>query len=62
MPTPVAQPDYTGLISTVKEYVENIGINRVKDGENYIYEAAIEAIYGPDAWAYINQQIEKTES
>lgn len=57
-PTALAQPDFTVLIETVTE-----GVNRtVADGyededlQHYIYEAAVNAIYGPSYWIWRRAQ------
>ncbi len=44
---PVENPDFSDLIQTVKEQVEGtIKGEEPKDGEHWIYEAAMTAVYG----------------
>lgn len=46
---PVENPDFSDLIQTVKEQVEGtIKGEEPKDGEHWIYEAAMTAVYGDD--------------
>jgi len=52
--------DFSELISLVDEYIEDLqrkGVisDDIEDIEHYIFEAAIEAIYGGDCWDEINK-------
>lgn len=48
--------DFTGLVKTCELVLDDIvkqGYS--KDGSHYIYEAAMECIYGKDCWKWINE-------
>jgi hypothetical protein len=54
-PVPLVNPDFTKVRKLVIDYVEN---NHVKDIEHYIFEEAVNAVYGLnyDIWNYINHR------
>lgn len=58
-PDPSGTPDFTSLIEEAKSYVEALDENGVppKDGKQYIFEAVMTAIYGPDIWVYIGAKM-----
>lgn len=51
-------------LSKVKEVCEEamerleLSGDEPKDIENYVYEAIMEALYGPDVWEWINDKLE----
>lgn len=47
------------LITCCEEYMNELEVTGYvdEDSEHYIYEAAIEAIYGPNVWNWINKQL-----
>lgn len=47
------------LISVVQEYVEYIEKNKyeMKDGDHWIFEAAIEYVYGKEIWKWIGGKL-----
>jgi len=60
-PIPINNPDFTDLIDSALEYIEFI------DSENYhedslddykqeIFEIAMEAVFGPKIWDWINER------
>ena len=56
-PLPVPYPDFTALLDTITsgiaEYVET---GQSKDFKQYVYEAAVEAVYGKEFWQWRNKQ------
>lgn len=54
-PKPLEQPNYKELEELCEYHLKHL--NDDDDSEHYIYEAAIEAIYGEDVWDYINSKI-----
>lgn len=53
--TPVENPDYSMLIKTCEHYIKDISeTGYSKDSKHYIYEQAMQAIYGKDCWNWIN--------
>jgi len=58
-PTPLAidQQDFTALRKLTASWIEEVKTGEVDENlEHYIYEAAMEAIYGPDVWKWVNEQ------
>lgn len=51
-PVPLPAPDWAALISVVQGYVEDTEPD--DDTQHFIYEAAVEAVYGPKVWDYLN--------
>lgn len=54
--------DYKELEVLVSQYLDDIGTDEMtedqqSDREHYIFEAAVNAIYGDAAWNYINSKI-----
>jgi len=56
-PTPIIQPDFTNLSKLCAQWLDEVETGEV-GGElrDYIYEAALEAVYGPDVWKWVNAQ------
>lgn len=56
VPKVVSKPDLKGLIDVCKEYIETIKIDgrHMKDGEHWIFEEALMAIYGRDIFDWVN--------
>jgi hypothetical protein len=56
IPKPLAEPDWTDLKKVCEEYIAALAKDYYPDEDfgHYIYEAALEAIYGPDVWGFIN--------
>ena len=60
-PVPVAVPDWTSLISICKQHV----IDKWNEGwvdddsKHYIYEAALDAVFGPDIFPRLNERSRK---
>ncbi len=59
VPTMIETPVITKkLIGGCKEYIECITQKRpIHDCEHFIFEAAVEAIFGPSVWAWIRSNI-----
>jgi hypothetical protein len=57
-PDPVANPDFSRLIEHVTSGVAECIKDQYEDDDfkHYIYEAAMEAIYGKVYWTWRNQQ------
>lgn len=58
-PTPLGDPNFSTLVGLCEYYLdskEDPENNRFKDGIHYIFEEAIECVYGKDSgvWDYIN--------
>lgn len=52
-------PDFTKLIELVKqykEYVESDDYHEDNDYQHYIYEAAVEAVFGEEFWKILNNK------
>ena len=57
-PELLTNPDFKHLIATCKQYIEKVESGYVdEDTEHYIFEAAIEALYGPEVWIYIREKL-----
>ena len=56
IPQPIENPDFAQLIKTCKEHLETIVEEGYidDDGTEYIYEAAMTALYGDGIFTYIN--------
>lgn len=56
-PKPLPNPDFTKLIETVTDIIQAHINNRYgdDDDQHYIYEAAVEAVYGDKIWGTLNQ-------
>ena len=58
LPKPLEVPDYTGLYNMVVDGVLDCVTTEHEDEDfqHYIYEAAMEAVYGEGFWTWRNQQ------
>lgn len=61
-PNPKSIIDYKELNILCQAYLNDIGTDRMSEDEqshkeHYIFEAAIEAIYGSEVWDYINSVV-----
>ncbi len=58
-PEQLKNPDFSGLILVCESHLQQIDEEEREDNdsEHYIYEAAMEAIYGSDVWKFINKKI-----
>jgi|WetSurMetagenome_2_1015567.scaffolds.fasta_scaffold548995_1 hypothetical protein len=55
LPEPLSEHNIKPLKELVINYVKDrSGNNDFEDYEHYIYEAAVELIYGKDIWKYLN--------
>lgn len=50
-PKEIDAPDYTLLKQACKDYIDNSYIEK-----QYIFEAAMEAVYGKKIWDYLNSK------
>jgi len=59
-PGPVAEPNFDELIDACKEHIETIVRtgNRGKHDEHYIYELAVEAVFGEGIFDWMVQRTE----
>lgn len=57
-PVPLESPDFSALIELIREGTEAVanGEDENDDFRQYVYEAAMEAVYGPGFWAWRNAQ------
>lgn len=57
-PAPLPNPDFSGLRQMIIEMVANAAVSQCmdEDADHYVYEAAIEAVYGKSFWAWRNKQ------
>ncbi len=53
LPQPLSQPDTRELKALV---IRHVAGERIKDCNHYIYEAAVEAIYGRDIWDFLRDR------
>jgi len=57
IPKPLSVIGLTALTRICNEYINGLaGGYQIKDGEHYIFETAIEAVYGKDVWDWVNSQ------
>lgn len=57
-PQPLQNPDFSELITLCQYHLNSIeknGPNDDSDKEHYIYETALEAVFGQDVWQWINR-------
>lgn len=56
IPTPLQDPDYTALRTMIIQGVRDFDEKgyQGEDFRQYVYEAAVEAIYGKDYWTWHN--------
>lgn len=60
MPAPLENPDFSSVIELCKNQILEMtkaDYCEDNDSDHYIYEAAMQAIYGKDVWEWINKQI-----
>ena len=57
---PIVQPDFRPLIKVCQEYIDDLANNGYvdEDMKEYIFEAAMEAIFGKVVWKYIKEKTE----
>jgi hypothetical protein len=56
-PISCENPDFSEVLDLCKVHILDISRNETdEDTIHYIYEAAMEAIYGQDIWQWINKQ------
>lgn len=63
-PKPLEKPDFAALIEAVQAYVdfvesEEYHEDSASDERNYVFEAAVEAVYGPNIWPHINSETDR---
>ena len=60
MPTPIINPDWSHVIMLCAGYIAELAKanHEPKDSREYIFEAAIEAIYGEKVWQWINKKLQ----
>lgn len=60
VPQPLANPDFSKVqkmvIEHVAGYADSDNCRDDEDDTHYLFEAAVEAIYGPNIWKWINKQ------
>lgn len=58
-PQPKAQPDWSELLTVLNEAIASAGSDDKHvdpDVEHWVFEAALEAVYGKDVWEWWNAQ------
>jgi hypothetical protein len=59
-PTLLESPNLDMFRSACEDYINNVGTiseDRLGDVEHFIFEKALEALYGPGVWVYVIEQI-----
>lgn len=58
-PTPLSTPDFSNVVHLANTYMHAVSVNGDPDDDlrGYIFEAVINAIYGSNAWEWINKQL-----
>lgn len=59
IPKAIERPDFSSLIKMCKQYIDELANDTVHDDDDtryYIYECAIECVFGKRVWGWINQQ------
>jgi hypothetical protein len=59
-PTAIGNYDLNGLINICEEYLDKIENDDScdSDADHYIFEKAMETIYGPCAWDWLNSHLD----
>lgn len=59
IPQPVTTPDWTHVRAMVIDHIFSVFDRGYGDSDtkHYIYEAAIEAVYGKNVWPWINARL-----
>lgn len=60
-PSIIENPDLSRVVSAAKDIVQNVVDGRYhedNDDDHYIFEAVMEALYGPDFWDWLNNNTE----
>jgi len=63
-PTALPNPDFTELIKLCQSHIDDMegdDYNSDNDDKEYIYEAAIEAVFGKNVWPWINAQVDRSD-
>ena len=56
-PKAIENPDFSGLIEMCKRYIDGIANGAIHDDtQHYIYECAVECVFGKKIWVWINKQ------
>lgn len=57
-PQPLPNPDFTTLQKMMFEHIEGLHARRMpnEDFDRWVYEAAVEACFGPKVWDWINKR------
>lgn len=60
-PKPLANPDFSAVIklcqALIDELAEADSCCDMSDNDHYIYEAAMQAVFGKDVWLWINERM-----
>lgn len=60
IPEPLPSPDFSELIKLCQEHIDFLASDDYyadNDNKQYIYEAAIEAVFGKNVWKWINRRM-----
>jgi len=58
LPTPCLRPDFSKVIAGCEKHIQELQEGKVdRDTDHYIYEDAMQAIYGIDVWDWVNSKI-----
>ena len=55
-PEPLQVYNFSELVGACKEYIRNIKDGHGKNGKQWIYEAALEAVYGEEIWKWMRDR------
>lgn len=57
-PKPIENPDFSILLDNCAEYIKQLSANGYYDDDlkDYVFEAAVEAIYGRDIWDWVAEK------
>lgn len=56
-PAPLVSPNFSPIINMVKEYISDLEKGREPaDSKQWIFEAAVEAVYGRKIWDWVNKR------
>lgn len=58
IPKPLDNPDFTPLIELAQAYIDDINNDKYcEDDAHYIFERAMECVFGKKVWGWINKNI-----
>jgi hypothetical protein len=57
-PKPLPEPDFSNVVKQCAEYIKQLSADGYYDDDTkqYIFEAAVEAVYGRDVWDWVREK------